>query len=151
MFIPHTLKIVYTPITKFIKLGADYITIHPESTNQLEHCLELIKNKGAKAGIALNPETDLKVVIPNLKQIDLLLFMTINPGFGGQKFIHSLVEKMIEANKYRELHNLNHLLFEVDGGINEETAKICSENKIDILVSGLLSLSQKIDKVQSVI
>lgn len=123
-------------IVKFIDLGADYITIHPEATNQLEYCLELIKNNGAKAGIALNPETSLDVVLPYLPKIDLLLFMTINPGFGGQKFIHSVVEKMKESNRYRELHKLDHLLFEVDGGINEHTAKICAENKIDILVSG---------------
>jgi len=62
--------------------------------------------------------------------------MTINPGFGGQQFIHSVVEKMSEANRYRELHKLTDLLFEVDGGINEHIAKICTENKIDILVSG---------------
>lgn len=130
---------IYKPekyITKFIDLGADYVTVHPESTDQLEYCLELIKTNGAKAGIALNPETDLKVALPYLQQIDLLLFMTINPGFGGQKFIHSVVEKMKKANSYREIHGLNHLLFEVDGGINEHTARICLENKIDILVSG---------------
>jgi len=123
-------------IKKFIELGADYVTVHPESTDQLEYCLELIKTNGAKAGIALNPETDFDVVLPYISEIDLLLFMTINPGFGGQKFIHSVVEKMAEANKYRELHDLTDLLFEVDGGINEQTAKICAENKIDILVSG---------------
>lgn len=123
-------------IEKFIELGADYITVHPEATDRLEYCLELIKDNGAKAGIALNPETNLDVVIPYLHKIDLLLFMTINPGFGGQKFIHSVVEKMKEANKYRESHGLHHLLFEVDGGINEQTARICAENKIDILVSG---------------
>lgn len=123
-------------IKKFIELGADYITVHPESTHQLDHCLELIKTNGAKAGIALNPETSLDIVLPYLHEIDLLLFMTINPGFGGQKFIHRVVEKMKEANSYRELHELNDLLFEVDGGINEETAIICAENKIDILVSG---------------
>ncbi|MBL3728339.1 ribulose-phosphate 3-epimerase [Lysinibacillus sp. HST-98] len=123
-------------IKKFIELGADYVTVHPESTNQLEYCLELIKTNGAKAGIALNPETGLDVVLPYLHEIDLLLFMTINPGFGGQKFIHSVVDKMYEANSYREFHELTDLLFEVDGGINEQTAKICLENKIDILVSG---------------
>ena len=123
-------------IKKFIELGADYITVHPESTDQLEYCLELIKTNGAKAGIALNPETGFDVVLPYIQEIDLLLFMTINPGFGGQKFIHSVVEKMSEANRYRELHELNDLLFEVDGGINKQTAKICAETKIDILVSG---------------
>lgn len=123
-------------IKKFIDLGADYVTVHPESTEKLEYCLELIKNNGAKAGIALNPETELKTVLPYMHEIDLLLFMTINSGFGGQKFIHSVVDKMIEANKYRKKHALTNLLFEVDGGINEYTAKICVENKIDILVSG---------------
>lgn len=123
-------------IKKFIELGADYVTVHPESTDKLEYCLELIKTNGAKAGIALNPETSLDTVLPYIRDIDLLLFMTINPGFGGQKFIHSVVEKMIEASNYREQHELFHLLFEVDGGINEQTAKICLENKIDILVSG---------------
>ncbi|MBU7592829.1 ribulose-phosphate 3-epimerase [Metabacillus halosaccharovorans] len=123
-------------IKKFIELGADYVTVHPESTEQLDNCLEIIKSNGAKAGIALNPETSFEVVLPYIHDIDLLLFMTINPGFGGQKFIHSVVEKMSEANRYRELHKLNDLLFEVDGGINEYTAKICRENKIDILVSG---------------
>lgn len=123
-------------IKKFIELGADYVTVHPESTDQLDYCLELIKTSGAKAGIALNPETRFDVVLPYIHEIDLLLFMTINPGFGGQKFIHSVVDKMIEANNYRELQGLTDLLFEVDGGINDQTAKICAKNKIDILVSG---------------
>lgn len=130
---------IYKPenfIKKFIELGADYVTVHPESTEQLENCLKMIKSNGAKAGIALNPETDFDVVVPYIHEIDLLLFMTINPGFGGQKFIHSVVDKMNEANRYRELHQLTDLLFEVDGGINEKTGKICAENKIDILVSG---------------
>ncbi|MBS4203650.1 ribulose-phosphate 3-epimerase [Lederbergia citrea] len=80
--------LIYKPenfIKTFIELGADYVTIHPESTNQLEYCLELIKTNGVKAGIALNPETDLDVVLPYLHQIDLLLFMTIKPGFGGSE------------------------------------------------------------------
>ncbi|GGP11034.1 ribulose-phosphate 3-epimerase [Oceanobacillus neutriphilus] len=123
-------------IKKFIELGADYITVRPESTEKLEYCLELIKNNGAKAGIALNPETELETILPYMHEIDLLLFMTINPGFGGQKFIHRVVDKMAEADRYRRKHELTNLLFEVDGGINEHTAKICVENKIDILVSG---------------
>ncbi|MGG1684269.1 ribulose-phosphate 3-epimerase [Pseudalkalibacillus sp. NRS-1564] len=130
-------------IKEFIGLGADYVTIHPEATSQLEHCIDLIRSNGAKPGIALNPETELDVVLPYLHRIDLLLFMTINPGFGGQKFIDSVVDKMIKANSYREKHGLNNLLFEVDGGINEETAKVCSENNIDILVSGSTIFNSK--------
>lgn len=123
-------------IKTFIDLSADFITIHPEATNQFEHCLSLIKKHGAKVGVALNPETSFESIVPYLEQIDLLLFMTINPGFGGQKFMPEVMDKVKVAHQYRVAHQLDHLLFQVDGGINEETAKICLENKIDILVSG---------------
>lgn len=140
-------------IKKFIDLGADFITIHPESTTQFEHCLTLIKNEGVKVGVALNPETSFDSILPFIDQIDLLLFMTIHPGFGGQKFIHQVVDKMKLAHEYRAKHQLTDLLFEVDGGINEETAKICLENKIDILVSGStifesLNKKQMIEKLR---
>lgn len=136
-------------IKKFAELGATYITIHPESTTCLGNCLELIRKSGAKAGIALNPETKLEFALPYLHQIDLLLFMTVKPGFGGQTFMDNVLDKIITANQYREKHGLNHLLFEVDGGINEETAKICTNHQVDILVSGS-TIFQSSDRAKTI-
>ena len=122
---------------EFIKAGADIVTFHLEAVSPSE-CKELIKlihSLGKKVGISIKPKTDPKEVLPYLKDIDLILVMSVEPGFGGQSFMPNALEKIqilrqeIDQNNYQTL-------IEVDGGINEETAKLCRNAGVDILVAG---------------
>jgi ribulose-phosphate 3-epimerase len=122
-------------IEAFAEAGAAIITVHAEACPHLHRTLQLIKSKGAKAGVALNPSTDLTAVRQVLNDVDLLVIMTVNPGFGGQSFIHSVVPKIKEA---RELISKNGAKteIEVDGGINVDTASIVAKAGAEILVAG---------------
>lgn len=113
------------------KAGVDSITIHVEATNHLHRALQMIKSVGIKAGVALNPATDIEVLDNVIDLIDLVLVMTVNPGFGGQKFIDNTLQKI---KRIREKYP--HIDIQVDGGINNETAKLVKEAGANILVAG---------------
>lgn len=117
----------------FIKAGSDYITIHVESTDQVKACLEKIRGAGKKAGLTLRPQTPIDAVAPYLKLVDLVLVMTVSPGFGGQSFMTEQVAKIDWLRT--ELDKIgSDALIEVDGGINPETAILCKN--ADVLVAG---------------
>ncbi|MEQ1663799.1 MAG: ribulose-phosphate 3-epimerase [Bdellovibrionales bacterium] len=120
-------------IPDFIDAGSDYITIHVESTDQVESCLKTIRAGGKKAGITLRPSTPVESLWPYLGMVDLVLIMTVNPGFSGQKFMQDQVLKISQVRKQLDQIS-SKALIEVDGGINNETAKECRE--ADVLVAG---------------
>jgi len=137
--LPFDVHLMISPVDKFIKnfadAGADIITIHPEATDDLENSVKKIKSYNKKAGVSLNPETSVEKVFPVLKLIDLVLIMSVNPGFGGQKFIEKTLEKIKILRKKIDSEKLSTQI-EIDGGINFENAKMAKEAGVDILVSG---------------
>lgn len=122
-------------LEEFLKAGASYLTLHIESTRSMKECLIKIRNLGGKPGITLRPRTMISELKPYLGLVDLVLVMTVEPGFGGQTFMHDQLEKVKWLKEYRTKNNLKFLI-EVDGGINEKTAYLCWEAGADILVSG---------------
>tara|TARA_Y100001960_G_C14611481_1_gene796007 strand:+ start:200 stop:859 length:660 start_codon:yes stop_codon:yes gene_type:complete len=126
---------VHNYIRNFAEAGADIITIHPEATKNLKESVNEIKKFGKKAGISLNPETKINEVLPVIHMIDLVLIMSVNPGFGGQKFIESTLEKVKLLRKEIDQKKLP-VEIEIDGGINFDNASIAKEAGVDILVSG---------------
>lgn len=129
-------------IKEFVDAGADILTVHVETCNHLHRTIHTIKELGIKAGVVINPATPVELVKPILADIDLLLFMTVNPGFGGQSFIHSVLEKIKLADTWRKELGLQFEM-EVDGGVNPETAKLCKEAGVDVLVAGSAVFNQK--------
>lgn len=121
-------------IKKFASLNAEYITFHIEATDKVEELIELIHNYGIHAGLAINPETDIEKVKPYLNDIDLVLIMSVNPGYGGRSFITETVEKVKTLREYLKQEKLK-VLINVDGGINNETSKEIKKY-VDIMVSG---------------
>ena len=122
----------------FINSGADIITFHIESTESKEKVLEnieKIKSAGKKAGLSLKPKTDLNEILPFLEKVDVILIMSVEPGFSGQKFIQSTVEKIKALKKVIDERNLSTII-EVDGGINPETVNIVKEMGVKICVAG---------------
>lgn len=119
----------------FAKAGADRMTIHVELGDQVTPLIWKIKSLGKKVGLAINPPTAMSLVEPFLNQVDLLLIMTVNPGFGGQPFITETLPKVQQAYEWRRDKNLNYLI-EVDGGINYQTAVECAKAGADTFVSG---------------
>ena len=122
-------------VEQFCKVGCDMVSFHIEATNHADRLIQVIKDNGKKAGIVLNPQTSLESIKYLLPKVDYILIMTVNPGFGGQKFIPEMLEKIEELAKIREEKNYNFLI-EVDGGINVETSKACRDKGADILVCG---------------
>ncbi|MDG1436663.1 MAG: ribulose-phosphate 3-epimerase [Rickettsiaceae bacterium] len=120
-------------IKSYVDAGADIITIHPETTKHLQRTISEIKNLGAQAGISLLPTTPINVLDFIIDDIDLILVMTVNPGFGGQQFITSQITKIAELSTL--ITNKN-IMLAIDGGINQETAKICREAGANTLISG---------------
>jgi ribulose-phosphate 3-epimerase len=122
-------------IENFIKAGADLITVHVESVNHLHRTISLIKEKGARAGVALNPATSPDTIEYVLPLVDLVLLMSVNPGFGGQTFIPEVLPKIKYVGKMMELLGLN-LEIQVDGGINKEIAASVVRAGANVLVAG---------------
>lgn len=122
-------------IESFAQAGSDYLTIHVESTHQVSHCLQMIRQLGVKPGITLKPSTSILKIVPYLEMVDLVLVMTVEPGFGGQQFMMDQVEKVKFLSEFRIKNNLNYMI-EVDGGINSDTAPLCWQAGADILVAG---------------
>ena len=131
--------LMISPVHKYIEAysdaGADIITIHPEATDNLKLSINKIKELNKKVGVSLNPETKVSVISEYLKQIDLVLIMSVNPGFGGQKFMPEVLSKVKELKKIQEKEKLNFDI-EIDGGINFENSKKAIEAGANILVSG---------------
>ena len=119
-------------IEVFAKAGADLITFHYEATDNIEKTIELIKNTSKKVGISIKPKTNVEVLLPYLEKVDLVLIMTVEPGFGGQEFMHDCAMK-IPTIKEKASENL---IIQVDGGINNLTAKICKSLGANSLVAG---------------
>lgn len=120
-------------VEDFIKAGSDYLTIHVEATRDPANVLKRIRELGAKAGITLRPRTSVDEVLPLLPLCDLVLVMTVEPGFGGQSFMHDQIAKISRLRQEIQKQSLS-CLIEVDGGINEETARLCHE--ADVFVAG---------------
>ena len=137
--LPFDVHLMISPVHNFIKsfadAGADIITIHPEATNDLESSIKKIKSYNKKVGISLNPETPLDKLNNVLDKIDLVLIMSVNPGFGGQKFIENTLNKIKELRLKIDQLKLK-VEIEVDGGINFENSKSIIKAGADILVSG---------------
>ena len=128
-------------IEDFAKAGADYITVHVEACRHLHRTIHLIKSLGVKAGVVLNPATPVQLIEPIIEDLDMVLLMTVNPGFGGQKFISSVLSKIKQVKEMSEQKGLN-LEIEVDGGVNEETALLCVEAGATVLVAGSAVFNQ---------
>ena len=122
-------------VEQFCKVGCDMVSFHIEATNHADRLIQVIKANGKKAGIVLNPQTPIESIKYLLPKLDYVLIMSVNPGFGGQKFIPEMLEKIEELAKLREEKNYNFLI-EVDGGINTETSKACRDKGADLLVCG---------------
>lgn len=122
-------------IEAFAKAGADYITVHVEACRHLHRTIHHIKSFGVKAGVVLNPATPVETIQHVLADIDMVLLMSVNPGFGGQKFIPDVLSKITAVKKMAQDKGLN-IEIEVDGGVNSETAKLCIEAGANVLVAG---------------
>ena len=137
--LPFDVHLMIAPVHKYIKdfadAGADIITIHPEATEDLPASIKLIKSLGKKAGVSLNPETPVDKVLPVLNSIDLVLIMSVNPGFGGQSFMSEVLPKAQHLRKVIDEKKLS-VEIEIDGGIDFVTGKLAKEAGVDILVSG---------------
>ena len=137
--IKFDVHLMISPVHKYIEAysdaGADIITIHPEATDDLSASICKIKELKKKAGVSLNPQTKVEVIKDYLDQIDLVLIMSVNPGFGGQKFMPEVLDKIKELKEIQKNKNLDFDI-EIDGGINFENSKIAIEAGANILVSG---------------
>ena len=138
--------LMITPVKKyindFINAGADIISFHPEADLNSKDIIKQIKSNDCKAGIAIHPKITVKEINQYLNDIDLVVVMTVVPGFGGQKFMNSEITKIIELKKIKDQKKL-HFEIEIDGRINSETALICKKNGADILVAGSYIFSDK--------
>ena len=137
--LPFDVHLMISPVHKYIKnfsdAGSDIITIHPEATENLKDSIDLIKNLGKKVGISLNPDTPIDKIVKYLNDINLVLVMTVYPGFGGQKFISKILDKIKNLKKIKDEKKFDFKI-EVDGGINFENNKLVIAAGADILVSG---------------
>jgi ribulose-phosphate 3-epimerase len=137
--IKFDVHLMISPVHKYIDAyadaGADIITIHPEATDDLSASIKKIKDLGKKVGVSLNPETKVSIIKDHLGQIDLVLIMSVNPGFGGQKFMPEVLDKIKELKNIQKEQNIDFDI-EIDGGINFENSKIAIEAGANILVSG---------------
>ena len=137
--LPFDVHLMISPVHKYIQdyadAGADIITIHPEATENLKGSIRHIKALNKKVGVSLNPETKINLITDLLNEIDLVLIMSVNPGFGGQKFMPEVLKKIKELKKIKSQNNLDFDI-EIDGGINFDNNKLAIEAGANILVSG---------------
>ena len=122
-----------TLLDEYVNAGANIITVHVEACNHLARTLHYIKSKGCKAGVAINPHTDIQFIENVIEDLDLILIMTVNPGFGGQKFIKSMVKKI---SLVKEIISSRDIFLEVDGGITKENSKEVIDAGANVLVAG---------------
>ena len=137
--IKFDVHLMISPVHKYIEAyadaGADIITIHPEATENLEESISKIKSLNKKVGVSLNPESKLDLITNYLEKIDLVLIMSVNPGFGGQKFMPEVLEKVKQLKEIKSKKNMNFDI-EIDGGINFDNCRSAIEAGANILVSG---------------
>ena len=137
--IPFDVHLMISPVHQYIdayaEAGADIITIHPEATNDLQSSIDKINKLNKKVGVSLNPDSKINLIEKNLDQIDLVLIMSVNPGFGGQKFMPEVLDKIKNLVRIRKERNLNFDI-EIDGGINFDNCKLAIEAGANIIVSG---------------
>lgn len=122
-------------IKQFAEAGSDIITFHLEATSDSHHVIDLIHSYNVKAGISIKPKTNVEELIPYLDKVELILIMSVEPGFGGQKFDPSALEKISWLKNMKEEKGYTYEI-EVDGGINGDTGKLCKDSGVDVLVSG---------------
>jgi len=137
--IPFDVHLMIDPIEpyidEFVKAGADIISIHPEANDNIEKCIDKIKSHNIKAGLAINPDTEWEVVLPFLDKLDIIVVMSVHPGFGGQKFIPAALEKLkLLRKKIDDSHP--HIELEIDGGVNFENIESILEAGADVIVAG---------------
>ena len=137
--LPFDVHLMISPVHKYIKdyadAGADIITIHPEATEDLKNSIQYIKSLNKKVGVSLNPQTKIDLIIDLLNEIDLVLIMSVNPGFGGQRFMPEVLDKIKELKKIQDKKNIDFDI-EIDGGINFDNNRLAIEAGANILVSG---------------
>ncbi len=137
--LPFDVHLMISPVEKYIKAfadaGSDIITIHPEATDNLKRAVTTIKSLGKKAGVSLNPKTPISALMDVINEIDLILIMSVNPGFGGQSFMSEVLPKVKELRQMINEKKLK-IDIEIDGGINFETAPLAVKAGANILVSG---------------
>ena len=154
--LPFDVHLMISPVEKYIKAfaeaGADIITIHPEATDNLKRAVSAIKSLGKKAGVSLNPKTPISALMDVINDIDLILVMSVNPGFAGQSFMGEVLPKVSELRKMINDKKLK-IDIEIDGGINFETAPLAVKAGANILVSGTTifsgSLKDNIQKLRN--
>ena len=154
--LPFDVHLMISPVEKYIKAfaeaGADIITIHPEATDNLKRAVGAIKSLGKKAGVSLNPKTPISALMDVINDIDLILVMSVNPGFAGQSFMGEVLPKVSELRKMINDKKLK-IDIEIDGGINFETAPLAVKAGANILVSGTTifsgSLKDNIQKLRN--
>ena len=154
--LPFDVHLMISPVEKYIKAfadaGADIITIHPEATDSLKRAVSSIKSLGKKAGVSLNPKTPISALMDVINDIDLILVMSVNPGFAGQSFMGEVLPKVSELRKMINDKKLK-IDIEIDGGINFETAPLAVKAGANILVSGTTifsgSLKDNIQKLRN--
>ena len=137
--IPFDVHLMIDPIEpyieEFVKAGADIISIHPEANDNIDKCIDKIKSHNVKAGLAINPDTEWEVVLPFLDKLDIIVVMSVHPGFGGQKFIPAALEKLkLLRKKIDDSHP--HIELEIDGGVNFENIESILEAGADVIVAG---------------
>jgi ribulose-phosphate 3-epimerase len=154
--LPFDVHLMISPVEKYIKAfadaGSDIITIHPEATDNLKRAVGTIKSLGKKAGVSLNPKTPISALVDVINDIDLILIMSVNPGFAGQSFMGEVLPKVTELRKMINDKKLK-IDIEIDGGINFETAPLAVKAGANILVSGTTifsgSLKDNIQKLRN--
>jgi len=154
--LPFDVHLMISPVEKYIKefadAGSDIITIHPEATDNLKRAVGTIKSLGKKAGVSLNPKTPISALVDVINDIDLILIMSVNPGFAGQSFMSEVLPKVTELRKIINDKKLK-IDIEIDGGINFETAPLAVKAGANILVSGTTifsgSLKDNIQKLRN--
>jgi ribulose-phosphate 3-epimerase len=154
--LPFDVHLMISPVEKYIKAfadaGSDIITIHPEATDNLKRAIGTIKSLGKKAGVSLNPKTPISALMDVINDIDLILIMSVNPGFAGQSFMSEVLPKVAELRKMINDKKLK-IDIEIDGGINFETAPLAVKAGANILVSGTTifsgSLKDNIQKLRN--
>ena len=137
--LPFDVHLMISPVHKYIQdyadAGADIITIHPEATEDLKVSIQHIKSLNKKVGVSLNPKTEINLIMSLLDTVDLVLIMSVNPGFGGQKFMPEVLDKVKELKKIKDQKSLKFDI-EIDGGINFDNNKLAIEAGANVLVSG---------------
>ena len=123
-------------VTRFVEAGADYVTFHYEATENIQECIDLIRNAGAKVGISIKPGTKPEVLDKWIEQLDLILVMSVEPGFGGQKFMPSSIAKCEYLSKKKAEMGLDNLIIEVDGGISAANSRLLFDAGAEALVAG---------------